>query len=616
MKDLIISVCNIFKYAGRFFTLARNFFLNLLLLLVIAAVIIAIIPSKESLVPPGTLLRLDISGNIVEEKKLFSSFGKFFEQSLTLDVPEPETALQDILDIINEATKDDRISALVLNLKDMGHGGINQLLSIGQALNRFKETGRNVVAAEDYYTQSQYFLASYANKIIVNPMGWVDIHGLGVYRLYFKDALEKLEINYNVFKIGTYKSALEPFTRNSMSPADQQQNELWLSALWQVYTDEIAKQRNISLDTIQHYTDNIDEALHATDGNTAQLALDTGLVDQIATRQETTSYLASLTPMPSVSPHLLPSSAYFESITPSYTKETSQQAKVGLIIAEGNIFPGKQPPGRIGGDSLANLIKEARENTEVKALVLRVNSGGGSAFASELIRQELIELKKSGKPVVVSMGTVAASGGYWIAADADQIWASPATITGSIGIFGAIPTFEKTLASLGVYRDGIGTTPLAAGLDLTQPLPEQLKSAIQQTITYNYDQFLQIVANGRNLEKSKVAELAQGRVYDGMTAKTLGLVDNLGSLEDAIGAAAKLANLQVFTTEYIRQPLTAKEQLLQFLTTSGTFLGDTQIIQNPLVVRLKKSLFNHLDDIQLLDDPRGIYAQCLLHLTW
>jgi protease-4 len=616
MKDLIISVWNICKYTGRFFTLVRNFFLNLLLLFVLVAVIIAVIPSEESLVPQGTLLRLDISGDIVEEKKLFSSFENFFKQSFALDVPRPETALQDILDIINEATKDDRISALVLNLKDMGHGGINQLSSIGQALNRFKKTGRNVVAAEDYYSQSQYFLASYADKIIINPMGWVDIHGLGVYRLYFKDALEKLEINYNVFKIGTYKSALEPFTRNSMSPADQQQNELWLSALWQVYTDEIAKQRNISLDTIHHYTDNIDEVLHATDGNTAQLALDTGLVDQIATRQETTSYLASLTPMPSVSPHLLSSLAYFESITPSYTRETSQQPKVGLIIAEGNIFPGKQPPGRIGGDSLANLIKEARENIEVKALVLRINSGGGSAFASEIIRQELIELKKSGKPVVVSMGTVAASGGYWIAADADQIWASPATITGSIGIFGAIPTFEKTLASLGVYRDGIGTTPLAAGLDLTQPLPEQLKSAIQQTITYNYDQFLQIVANGRNLDKSKVADLAQGRVYDGMTAKTLGLVDNLGTLEDAIGAAAKLANLQTFTTEYIRQPLTVKEQLLQFLTTSRTFLGDTSFIQNPLVVRLKKSLFNHLDDILLSDDPRGIYAQCLLHLTW
>jgi protease-4 len=214
------------------------------------------------------------------------------------------------------------------------------------------------------------------------------------------------------------------------------------------------------------------------------------------------------------------------------------------------------------------------------------------------------------------MGTVAASGGYWIAADADEIWASPATITGSIGIFGAIPTFEKTLASLGVYRDGIGTTPLAAGLDLTQPLPEQLKSAIQQTIVYNYEQFLQIVANGRNLEKSKVAELAQGRVYDGMTAKTLGLVDNLGSLQDAIGAAARLAELEVYATEYIRPPVSVKERFLQLFTSAYSYLGGTSIIQNPVIARLKKTLFSHLDDIVLLDDPRGVYAKCLVNLSW
>ncbi|MGB3224737.1 MAG: signal peptide peptidase SppA [Desulforhopalus sp.] len=616
MKDLLMSICNILKYVGRFFTFIRNFFFNILLLIVFIAIIIAIIPREESTIPLGSLLRLDISGNIVEEKKLSSTLEKLFEQSFTLDAAEPETALQDILDIINEAGKDDRIKALVLNLKDMGHGGMDQLQNIGHALTRFKETGKIVVAAEDYYTQPQYFLASYANKIIVNPMGGVDMHGLGVYRLYFNDALEKLEINYNIFKVGEYKSALEPFTRNSMSVADQQQNELWVSALWQLYTDEIAKQRKISLDSIHYYTSNIDEALSSTQGNIAQLALKTGLVDKIATRNEIDSYLTSLTPTLSGKVHILPSRQYLESITPSYAEDTSQKLKVGLIIAEGNILPGKQPPGMIGGDTLAELIKKARENIEVQALVLRINTGGGSAFASEIIRQEVLEFKKSGKPIVVSMGTVAASGGYWIAADADEIWASPATITGSIGIFGAIPTFENTLASLGVYRDGIGTTPLAAGLDLTQPLPEQLKSVIQQTIVYNYEQFLQIVASGRNLEQSKVAELAQGRVYDGMTAKTLGLVDNLGSLKDAIGAAARLAELDTYATEYIRPPVSVKERFFQLFTTARNYLGNSSIMQNPVMVRLKNTLVNHLDDIFLLYDPRGVYAKCLVNLSW
>ena len=616
MKDLIASIFNIFKYIGRFFTFIRNFLMNMLLIIIFIAIIIALIPREISLVPRGTVLRLDISGDIVEEKRLLGSLEKLFKEPFSLSLPQPETALQDILDVINMSAKDDSISVLLLNLKDMGHAGMNQLGNIGQALQHFKESGKTVVAAEDYYTQSQYYLASYANRILINPMGGVDIHGFGVYRLYFKDALEKLEINYNVFKVGTYKSAIEPFTRNSMSPADKQQNELWLSALWQLYTEEITKQRNISVEAIHYYTNNIAEALNSTNGDTAELALKTGLVDQIATRQEMISYLSSLTPFPSEEPNILSSITYLDGVTPSYTEDASHNPKIGLIIAEGTILPGKQPPGMIGGESLAMLIKETRENQEIKALVLRINSGGGSAFASEVIRQELLELKKSGKPIVVSMGTVAASGGYWIAADADEIWAAPSTITGSIGIFGAIPTFEKTLASLGIYSDGIGTTPLSTGLDLTQPLPEQLKAAIQQTITYNYDQFLQIVANGRNLDMTKVAELAQGRVYDGQTAKTLGLVDKLGSLEDAVGAAGRLAGLKSFSTIYIRTPVSVKEQFLQFLTTTTAFWGDTSFIQNPVVIRIKNMIFRQLDKAMLIDDPRGVYAQCLVNLTW
>ena len=616
MKDLITSIFNIFKYIGRFFTFIRNFLMNMLLIIIFIAIIIALIPREISLVPRGTVLRLDISGDIVEEKRLLSSLEKLFKEPFSFSLPQPETALQDILDVINMSAKDDSISVLLLNLKDMGHAGMNQLENIGQALLRFKESGKTVVAAEDYYTQSQYYLASYANRILLNPMGGVDIHGFGVYRLYFKDALEKLEVNYNVFKVGTYKSAIEPFTRNSMSPADKLQNELWLSALWQLYTDEIAKQRNISVEAIHYYTNNIAEALNSTNGDTAELALKTGLVDQIATRQETTSYLSSLTPFPSEEPNIISSITYLDGITPSYTEDASHNPNIGLIIAEGTILPGKQPAGMIGGESLAMLIKETRENEQIKALVLRINSGGGSAFASEVIRQELLELKKSGKPIVVSMGTVAASGGYWIAADADEIWAAPSTITGSIGIFGAIPTFEKTLASLGIYSDGIGTTPLSTGLDLTQPLPEQLKAAIQHTIIYNYDQFLQIVANGRNLDKSKVAELAEGRVYDGQTAKTLGLVDNLGSLEDAIEAAGRLAGLKSFSTKYIRPSVSFKEQFLQFLTTTTAFWGETSFIQNPVMLRIKNMISRQLDKVMFIDDPRGVYAQCPVNLTW
>jgi protease IV len=437
-----------------------------------------------------------------------------------------------------------------------------------------------------------------------------------VYRLYFREAMEKLAINYNIFKVGTYKSALEPFTRDNMSPEDRQQNEVWLSALWQVYQDDIRQQRNLTKETIKNYTTNISEALKSTEGDTAQLALKIGLVDQLATRSDITSYLAGLTQNAESKPPIVGSADYYNSILPSYGKIDWQGDKIGLIIAEGNILPGKQPPGLIGGDSLAILIKKAREDKQIKALVVRINSGGGSAFASEIIRQELLLLQKIGKPLIVSMGAVAASGGYWIAADADEIWASTATITGSIGIFGAIPTFEKTLSSLGIYSDGTGTTPLAAGLNLTQPLPEPLKDAIQQAISHSYDQFLKIVATGRELDKSRVAELAEGRIYDGKTALAVGLVDKLGSLAEAIDAAADLAGVTDYSTEYIRPAATVKEQVLQFFT--GQIEPLTSILSKndlPLLKKFKSILEHKFSEFIFLDDPRGIYAYSPIKLT-
>jgi protease-4 len=400
-----------------------------------------------------------------------------------------------------------------------------------------------------------------------------------------------------------------------MSPEDRKQNEAWLAALWQVYTDDILGQRKIAREAIENYTDNISQSLRTTAGDTAELALKTGLVDQLSNRSQITAYLASLTKTVGDKPHMLGSNDYLDAIEPSYSQDDWQGDKIGVIVAEGNILPGKQPPGLIGGDSLAELIRKARDNKQIKGLVVRINSGGGSAFASEIIRQELLELQKKGKPVVVSMGAVAASGGYWIAADADEIWASEATITGSIGIFGAIPTFEKTLASLGIHSDGTGTTPLAAGLDITQPLPEPLKGAIQQAVAHNYDQFLEIVAKGREMEKSRVGELAEGRVYDGKTAMSFGLVDKLGTLDEAVQAAADLAGITDYNAEYIRPPASVAEQLLQLFSARLPLLAAKLTTDHPVVSRLKKVMQTKLNDFLFLDDPQGIYAHCLINMT-
>jgi protease IV len=616
MKDLILAIFNIFKYVGKIFTFIRNVFFNFLLMAIVLISLFFLIPKEVSHIPVQTILRLDISGDIVEEKKISGAVEKMLGDSVGSDSAEPETVLQDILDIIDNAATDDRITGLLLSLKNMEHAGLNQLQIIGKALLMFREKGKSIVAAEDYYSQSQYYLASYADKIFLNPMGGVDIHGFGVYRLYFREAMEKLAINYNIFKVGSYKSALEPFTRNDMSPEDRKQNDVWLTALWKVYQEDILKLRKLSRETIDNYTTDIVQALQNTDGDAAQLALKTGLVDQIATRSDIADYLTTLAKTSTHEPQIIGSAEYLSSIHPSYSNSNWNGDKVGLIIAEGNILPGKQPPGMIGGDSLAAQIKRAKEDERIKALVIRINSGGGSAFASEIIRQELLLFQKKGKPVIVSMGAVAASGGYWIAADADEIWASEATITGSIGIFGAIPTFENTLSSLGIHSDGTGTTPLAAGLDLTQPLPEPLKKAIQQAITHNYDQFLEIVSKGRELEKSRVQELAEGRIYDGKAALECGLIDKLGSLDDAIEAAAKLAGITDFMTVYIRPSISIKEQLIHFLTSSArpmpTILG---ITKHPAFAKLQNALADKIEILTILSDPRGIYSHCLVKPT-
>lgn len=612
MKDLFWAIFNIFKYTGKFFTVLRNLVFNLLLLVILAGVVFALVSGKERFIPPHSVLRLDIAGNIVEEKRIIGVVEKLLSYS-DQDSPAPETVLQEVLDVIAAAAEDERIAVLLLNLKYLDHAGLNQLQAIGQALDNFKSSGKTIVAAEDYYSQAQYYLAAHADKVVVNPMGGVDIHGFGVYRLYFREALAKLAVNYNIFKVGAYKSALEPFIRDNMSPEDREQNQAWLSALWQVYTDDILTHRKLSAGVLENYTNDITAALATTGGNTAELAVKTGLVDQVWTRPQVSAYLAELTGTKEKKLHTIASADYYGTLQPTVDGTAAAGNKIGLIIAEGTMLPGKQPPGLIGGDSLTELLKKAKDDDKIKAVVLRINTGGGSAFAAEVIRQEILELKKKGKPVVVSMGTVAASGGYWISADANQIWASDTTITGSIGIFGAIPTFEKTLASLGVYSDGTGTTPLSSGLDLTQPLPEQLKGAIQQAIAYNYDQFLEIVAAGRKMEKSRVSELAQGKVYDGKSAQNLGLVDKLGSLDEAIESAAGLAGLQDYETDYINPPESVKEQVLEFfagfMPLPSEKAGSWRILS-----QLRKALTSEAERYLLLDDPQGMYAHCPITL--
>jgi protease IV len=615
MKDLIRSIVNIFRWIGRFLTGFRILTLNLAFLMLLFFIFssLSYLPQKETKISTSGALVLKLSGDIVEEKRATDPISSVLNEKLSLNAGPSETLFQDILDVIEAASVDENVTCILLDLSELGTVGLNQLQIMGKALTEFKASGKKIIAAEDYYRQKAYYLASFADEVYLNPMGVVDLHGLGAYRLYFKDALNKLKINYHIFRVGSFKSAMEPIMRNSMSNDAKFQNLSWLTALWNTITTDISRERKLSKESLRLYTENIASELAITNGDTALLALETKLVDGLKTREELHSYLVELAGKDSTGNFKqIQMSDYLKTIPRSFIDHPGTEGAIGIIIAQGAILNGEQPINVIGGDTIGKLIRNAGKSSDIKALVLRVNSGGGSVFASEVIRQEILEYKKSGKPLVISMGSMAASGGYWIAADADEIWASPVTLTGSIGIFAAIPTFEKSLSELGIYSDGVGTTSLAAALDLTQPLSPLLKESIQLTLRHGYDQFLGIVAKGRSMSREEVEQIAEGRVFDGATAQQLGLVDKLGTMEDAIASAADLAGLKEYSAHYIRKPLTVKDEILQLFSGTISSWLSSAVVPPSLLTALSR-LLAPIREILFFNDPKGLYAHCLIH---
>jgi len=616
MKDLIRSILNIFRWIGKFLTGFRILTLNLAflaLLFFLFTSLTSLKSQKTSAVSNTGALILSLSGSIVEEMEPKDPVSTLIYKQLGLNALPGKTLFQDILDAIKAAATDENITSILLDLSKLESVGLNQLQTIGKALTDFKNSGKSVIAAEDFYSQKAYYLASYADEIYLNPMGAVDLHGIGTYRLFFKDAIDKLHVNYNIFRVGNYKSALEPIERNSMSPAAKSQNMNWLSSLWGVIKDDIIRERKLTDEKLIMYTDDIASELATAGGDTANLALSTGLVDELKTREELRKYLIAINGEGADgSFQQISLNSYLETLSQSYTTVDSLKPSVGIIVAQGPILNGEQPIGVIGGDSLAKTIRNAREDNDISALVLRVVSGGGSVFASEIIRQEILEFKKTGKPIVISMGAVAASGGYWIAADADEIWASPVTLTGSIGIFAAIPTFEESLSAMGIYNDGVGTTSIASALDLTRPLSPLIKESISISLRHGYDQFLSIVANGRSMNSDKVSSIAEGRVFAGTAAHQLGLVDKLGTMEDAIHSAAGLANLDAPNARYIKTPSTVKDEIIQLFTgKAGDWLSAASI--PPSLRDTLNRFMAPIKEILLLDDPKGLYVHCMIH---
>jgi protease-4 len=554
-------IVNLAVFIWRALSWMRVALLNFLMLLILIFVAVAIFIPKHPTLPDRAPLLLRPSGLLVDQYSYVSPTAALM--SLGSD-GRPETLVRDLVDTIDRAAGDERITGLLLLLDHLQGGGISKMQEVGQALERFRAAGKPVIALADTYGQQQYFLASYADEIHLHDMGGVALTGFGFYRQYFKDALDKLSIGFHVFKVGEFKDFVEPFIRNDMSEASREHNRQWLDALWYTFTEQVERRRKLEPGSLQGLVDQFAERLAEVQGNPAQLALQQGLVDHLGSRQaRNRALIERFGAMPDEPETVLYIDEY------DYNRQIRQQRKlkpdgnIALIVASGMILDGEQPEGAIGSDTLVHLIRTARRDDDIKALVLRVDSGGGSAFASEIIRQELQLTREAGKPVVISMGSTAASGGYWIAMAADEVWATPSTITGSIGVFGLLPTLSDGLNKLGIHTDGFGTTLLASSIRPDMPLAPEVAQTLQQGVEYIYSRFVQLVADARGADADQIHPLAQGRVWVGSKALELGLVDKLGYLDDAIAAAAARAQLDDYKVRLIERELTPAEQLVR-----------------------------------------------------
>jgi protease-4 len=589
----------------------RKLILNLVFFAIFFFVVAALVDSGEPLGLQGdTALVLRPYGRVVEQYS-----GTPFDMALqqASDQLRPETRLRDLVEAVHRATDDADISRMVIDPTFLSGIGMASLLELEAAIAGFKASGKPVITLADNLGQGQYYLAALADDIWLNPEGMVWLDGFAAYRNYYRDGLDKLEVEINLFRAGEYKSAMEPFVRNDMSPEVREANLYWIGNLWQQYLEGVSRQRGIPLERLSSTINGFADGLEAADGDFARYALEAGLVDKLVSRPEANQSLAQLG-APGQG-----SEGFRQVDSDTYLDLTDMQHRPGegtivlVIVAEGDIVRGRQPQGLIGAESLTDRLRKAAANKDVGAVVLRINSPGGDAFASEKVRREVQALAETGKTVVVSMGDVAASGGYWIAMAVDEVWASPSTITGSIGVIGIFPTFARPLEKLGISSDGVGTTPLAGKLRLDRPLDDNLRRIFQHATEQTYEDFLRLISEARNMSIESVEKVAGGRVWSGVQAKERGLVDQTGTLQQSIDAAARIAGLGTdYQVLFDERELDAFESLLIEMTGSvARSLG----LGNPLAPLIGSDLFTKVvEDLRFLLRTNGDFtlaAHCL-----
>ena len=586
--------------------LVVNAIFLLLLILFISA-----LSSSSPVLRARSALVLDPRGDIVEQYTVAPAQRAF---SGILGETPKEVQLRDLLDVIDAAAADQRIERLVLVPDQIESAGFSTLREIGSALDRFRASGKEVIAVASGMSQGHYYLAAHADEILLHPQGAVLLEGLGRYRTYYKDMLDRLGVVVHLFRVGEYKSAAEPYVRNDASPESKDADLYWMNGVWGEYLKDVATARKLDVGQLTAQIQNYPEAIKAARGDLAKLALDQKLVDKLATRDEARSLLIEKGLRDEKTFRQVGFQEYLHVVQRERVLDVRRQ-QVAVVVAEGEIVGGEQAGGTIGAESLSRLVREAREDDAVKAMVLRVNSPGGEVFASELIRREVELTRTAGKPVIVSMGDVAASGGYWISMNANRIYAEPTTITGSIGIFGLFANIPDTLAKIGVHTDGVGTTPFAGAFDVRRPLDPNIGAVIQSVIDKGYRDFIGNVAKARGKTPEQIDAIARGRVWSGDQAKERGLVDELGGLKDAIAAAAQAANLgSDYRVRYIEKDLTFWERMALDLNTEAlTGIGRAAV---PDFARFAAPDLRHQLSLlrNLAGNKLGVFAYCFCEI--
>ena len=589
-------------------------FLHLLVLLVVFGFVVGALRGSVPAIPVKAALLVAPEGDIVEQ-----STGDPLERAVeeARGQGHTETLLWDLTDSLRAAAKDKRIQAVAIDLEKMDGAGQPTLEELARAIHEFRATGKKVIAYGNEMTQARYYVAAQADEIYLDPMGFVLVDGYARYRMFYKDALDKLGVDINVFRVGAYKSAVEEYTRTDMSPEDKEESSAYLGALWTSYQDAVTRARKLPPDALTKYVNTLSKTVPAAGGNAAQVALDAGLVTGLKTQLEVEKRLIDLVGADDTSGSFksVSTSDYARVARADMKIHADGKPRVGVIVAAGEILDGDQAPGTIGGDSTARLIRQARLDHNIHAVVLRVNSPGGSVMASEEIYRELQAMRAAAKPIVVSMSSLAASGGYYISAPADEIWASPATLTGSIGIFAIIPTIDKTLGKIGVTVDGVGTTPLAGQLRIDRPMSDESRVLLQSQIGRGYEEFLQRVSAGRKKTRDQIDAIAQGRVWSGTDAKRLGLVDQLGSFDDAVRSAARRAKLTDYELEFVEPELTwAQELVLQLKSSAArTVVSALMDDKSRAFAHVAQKLDPLTKEVELLSrfaEPNKVYAYC------